>query len=86
MPESKLFWNVSVVFERVLIRNQGAFPDILLKRIDTIRLVGGIAKILSLLLQTYNSWRDKEIDRTERLSIILSRKGTKPFSISILYY
>lgn len=40
MPESKLFWNVPVVFERVLIRNQGAFPDILLNRIDTIRPVG----------------------------------------------
>nr|WVH39617.1 ribosomal protein L33 [Cleistocactus hyalacanthus] len=32
MPESKLFWNVPVVFERVLIKNQGAFLDILLKQ------------------------------------------------------
>ncbi|KAK9660947.1 hypothetical protein RND81_O173700 [Saponaria officinalis] len=36
MSESKLFWNVIVVLERVLkrvlIRNQGAFLDILLKK------------------------------------------------------
>ena len=39
MSEQELFWNVTVVFETILIRNRGAFPDILLKRIDTIRLV-----------------------------------------------
>lgn len=39
MSEQELFWNVTVVFETILIRNRGAFRDILLKRIDTIRLV-----------------------------------------------
>lgn len=37
--EDELFWNVLVVLERVAIRNYRAFPDILLKRIDTIRPV-----------------------------------------------
>jgi hypothetical protein len=37
--EDELFWNVLVVLERVAIRNSRAFPDILLKRIDTIRPV-----------------------------------------------
>jgi hypothetical protein len=34
-------------------------------------------KILSLLLQTYNSWEDKEIDRIGELSYFYIKKNEK---------
>ncbi|KAF6134288.1 hypothetical protein GIB67_030706 [Kingdonia uniflora] len=41
-------------------RNHRAFPDILLKRIDTYTESIRIKKILSLLLQAYDSWEIKK--------------------------